>query len=133
VIEVTIQVDADGAAAEAESLCGWINAENDAGHAALVRGRADPHQLGVVTDVLTVALGPGGIAVALASVLVSWIRRRSGECTIKITRPDGAEYELSLTNVRLDDASKIREIVEDTTRFLEGSPPRDDGEGDRLS
>jgi membrane-associated two-gene conflict system component 1 (EACC1) len=77
-------------------------------------------RLGSIVETLAVVLGPGGAATALASVLVSWLRRRSGDVVIKVTRPDGrVVVEVSAGNVRGLDLSGVRALVSDVSGALE--------------
>jgi hypothetical protein len=67
--------------------------------------------MGSLTDALIVAAGSGGAITALAGVLVSWLRHRTSDLTVKITRPDGTTFEVVGSRVRgLDGAHLGAEI-----------------------
>lgn len=72
------------------SLAAWL-ADNET-----LRGQVrpqarapEPGQLGAVVDVLTVALGSGGVVAALVQSLCTWLRHRRPEVTITVQGADG--------------------------------------------
>ena len=65
-----------------------------------------PGELGGVTDAVVVALGSGG-AGALLSALVSWIRHRTTDLTIKIDHSNGTSVELTTQRLRGTDISQL--------------------------
>jgi cysteine synthase len=71
--------------------------------------QADPRpgELGTVTDALVVAVGSGGALTAFASALVSWIRHRTSDVIVKVTRPDGSTLEYDGRRVRQIDAADV--------------------------
>ncbi|MET8161817.1 hypothetical protein ABZT47_36135 [Sphaerisporangium sp. NPDC005289] len=81
-----------------------------------------PGRLGAL-EVLVAAVGQGGIATALASALVAWLRRRVGDVEITVRRPDGGEITLTARNVRRLDSGQLTEL----TRRLEGAMGEDGG------
>ncbi|MET8141626.1 hypothetical protein ABZU32_15075 [Sphaerisporangium sp. NPDC005288] len=81
-----------------------------------------PGRLGTL-EVLVAAVGQGGIATALASALVAWLRRRVGDVEITVRRPDGGEITLTARNVRRLDSGQLTEL----TRRLEGAMGEDEG------
>jgi hypothetical protein len=95
-----------------------------------------PGTLGPVLDSLLVALGPGGVAGALATAVIAWIRHRQGEVTVEVTRPDGGSVKVSASNVRGMTPAQLRAQVDQVSRVLdagreaganESNPrPRDD-------
>ncbi|AUG75451.1 hypothetical protein CFP65_0488 [Kitasatospora sp. MMS16-BH015] len=119
---LSIRVDG-GCGDDLRSLRQWLTEEEALrGRLELERVRPAPGTLGTVTETLTVLLGPGGVATAVASVLISWIRRRRGTVTLKVTRPDGTATELSATHVGGLDAAQVRQLSLD----LSDSFTRDD-------
>lgn len=78
-----------------------------------------PGTLGSALETLAVALGPGGVATVTASVLIAWLRRRTSDVTLKVSRPDGASYEFSATNVTALDPAGVRELEERLSRALD--------------
>jgi len=121
-VDVAIEVQTGLAdAGDVRSLRQWMVADE------MLRGRVrvstappDHGTLGGVVETLTVALGPGGVATALASVLISWIRRRTGNVSVKISKPDGASYEFSATNIRSLSGVELQEVTAKLARHLDG-------------
>jgi hypothetical protein len=83
--------------------------------------------MGTVTDLLTVALEPGGPATVLAAALVAWLQRRRGNQTVSITRPDGGTVTVAAENVRGLTAEQVGELAQQLARALEpGAAGSDD-------
>ena len=100
-MEVRLTVTGDDATPALRSLEAWL-----AGHDE-VRGRVRPvvmapesGTMGSVAETLMVTVGQGGVATAVASGLISWIRRQSGKVSVNLTRPDGAEVTVTADHVR---------------------------------
>ncbi len=77
------------------SLASWLT-DNET-----LRGRVrpqqrppEPGQLGAVVDVLTVALGSGGVGVALVQALCTWLRQRRPTATITLRGADGRSLRI---------------------------------------
>ena len=68
--------------------------------------------LGPVLDALIVAAGPGGVAVALVTGVVSWLRQQRGDLTVRVERPDGGSFELSAQRVKGLDIAALRAEIE---------------------
>jgi hypothetical protein len=75
--------------------------------------------LGDAMETLVVALGPGGIATALASVLVTWIRRRTTDITVKITKSDGSTLEVSGRHVGRLDSDGMRGLTTELAKAID--------------
>jgi hypothetical protein len=118
-----VQIRVSGAEDGAASLMSWLLAEVDLRGRIRLDGSPPPSgSLGAMTDVLTVAVGAGGSASVLASALVAWIRRRSGNTVIRVTRPDGSSIELEATEVRGLTAEGIAELVHRVNESLADRP-----------
>ena len=120
-MQVRLTVTGSDRAAAMRSLEAWL-----AGHDGL-RGRVrpivtapEPGAMGSVADVLMVAIGPGGVATAMASVLISWIRRQAGQVSVLLTRPDGAEITFSADHVRGLTTEEVRAVVNQLEVALDG-------------
>lgn len=87
--------------------------------------QADPRpgELGSLTDALVVAAGSGGAVTALAGVLISWLRHRTTDLTIKVTRPDGSSLEVSGSRVRGLDAPALGAEIERLAGQLAAAAP----------
>ncbi|WP_410676970.1 effector-associated constant component EACC1 [Amycolatopsis sp. cmx-4-68] len=119
-MDVAIEVaNHQGGPDDLHSLRQWM-AEEDAlrGRVRLVPAAPEPGALGGVVETLTIALGPGGVATALAGVLITWIRRRAGNVVVKVSEPGGKAYEFSASNVRTLSAEDLKEITEKLARDL---------------
>jgi hypothetical protein len=126
---VVVEVVGDRSADELRSLRDWLVAEEELrGRVRLELPPPEPGALGSAVEALTVALGPGGVATAAASVLISWLRRRTGNVSVKVVRPDGTSTEFSATNVSGLDATEVRRIAAELSRSLD--PVGDRGTGD---
>jgi len=77
-----------------------------------------PGELGSLTDALVVAAGSGGAITAIAGALVSWLRHRTTDLTIKITRPDGSALEVDGKRVRGVDSEQLNVMIEDLAAGL---------------
>lgn len=61
------------------SLHSWLVKEPQLkGRVRLAPGVPEPDRLGPGLDAVLIALGPGGVATAVASVAIAWIRRQTG-------------------------------------------------------
>jgi hypothetical protein len=83
------------------------------GPADLQQADPKPGEMGSLTDALVVAAGSGGAITAIAGALVSWLRHRTTDLTIKITRPDGSTFEFDGKRVRGVDSEQLNVIIED--------------------
>ncbi|MFF7633314.1 hypothetical protein ACFZB9_09205 [Kitasatospora sp. NPDC008050] len=129
---VLVRVEGGGSADELRSLRQWLVEEEALrGRVVLDEAPPPPGALGALAETLTVALGPGGVATAVASVLISWIRRQRGNVSVKVTRPDGTATEFSASHVSGLDAAQVRQLTAELARSLDrgGSPESGDGAG----
>ncbi|MFD7778828.1 hypothetical protein [Streptomyces sp. NPDC059753] len=127
---VTLSVS--GGAAEATDLAVWLD-EEDALRG-LVRREAGPvpeGALGGELQQLVVGLTSGGVATALASVIVAWLRRRTGSVTVRVSGRDGFELEVRADQVRNMDAEQLRAQVDQLVAAAwSDGVRREPGEGD---
>jgi hypothetical protein len=82
-----------------------------------------PGEMGALLDSLAVVLAPGGAAAALAGTLVSWLRRRRSDLTIRLRRADGAELEVSVTQLRGLEPAQLTEVVSSLGGWLNQDDP----------
>jgi hypothetical protein len=104
---------AGSADADIADLAAWLEAEDE------LRGRVrrEPAAvpdgaLGATIAQLALSLGSGGAVTAMASVLIAWLRRRTGSVSVILTRPDGSRVELSADRVRALDAAALQAQVD---------------------
>ena len=84
-----IGVSGSDPVAELASLTEWLRAERDlAGQVRRMPGPVGSTDLGGVLDTLSVALGSGGVGVALAQSLSAWLRTRRSDVKLTITVDD---------------------------------------------
>ncbi|WBC14882.1 hypothetical protein O7600_28040 [Micromonospora sp. WMMA1998] len=109
---------------ELRSLQHWLRAEGE------LRGRVDaverppvPGTLGSLIEALVLILAPGGVATVVAGSLLSWLRERRSDVTVKLTRSDGSSVELSATRVRSLDGVALRAQFEALTALLDERAP----------
>jgi hypothetical protein len=94
---------------DAAALDVELNSESDLrGHVRRIPVESPPGTLGGELPQLLVTLGSGGLATALASVIVVWLRQRTGSVSIRITRADGSGLELAAERVRKMDHDALR-------------------------
>jgi hypothetical protein len=87
--------------AEARELEAFLTSDPELRRWVTARGAApEPGTMGSVADVLVVALGQGGIATALASVLISWIRRQRSKISVHARCSCGKEITVSADHIR---------------------------------
>jgi hypothetical protein len=127
-VKVTVTLP-DTGANELRTLYGYLRQEFELrGQVRLAESEPQPGTLGGVTDALIVALGHGGVGVALAGALVVWLRGRVGDVVCKITHPDGYAVELSTKRLQNCDDSAIQRIVQELSRSLDGKRSASDGD-----
>jgi membrane-associated two-gene conflict system component 1 (EACC1) len=85
-----IQVDGSNAASDGEDLWDWLRRERGlTGRVARISKAPGPTDLGGLIDVLTVALGSGGVAAVLAQSLSAWLTSRRSNVTVTVTTAAG--------------------------------------------
>jgi hypothetical protein len=128
---VAVSTGTDTPSSELLSLYDWLVKEDLGAGVRLTRRPPRPGSLGPVLESILVAVGPGGVAAAFASVLVAWLRRRVSDQSVKITRPDGTIFELTVTHLRGLDESALRAQIAELRNWLETSEREHDPARDR--
>lgn len=130
-MEVRVTVAGADAADQLRSLREWLGHTPELrGRVAAVEGPPLPGTLGPVLDAVAILLAPGGVAAALAPAVLSWLRDRRGEVTVRITRPDGSRVELSATRVAGLTGAELRTQAERLVHELEAAGDAgDSGDG----
>lgn len=124
---MTVSIDVDGAgpgeaAEQTRSLFGWLAEESELrGRVRLVDGAPVPGTLGSLPAELLVALAPGGAGTVLAGAVIAWVRRRTGEVTCTVTRPDGASATVRGRHVRNADTAALAELVRQVASALDAT------------
>jgi hypothetical protein len=109
-MELVISMDTGQREPEARSLWDWLVAEP------ALRGHV---HVAEKPDSLTVTLGQDDVAPAVANVLVAWLRRRIGDVTVTITRPDGVWVTVDAEQLRELDQPAAEELVDSLARTLD--------------
>lgn len=102
---------------DAAQLLNWMKSERE------LRGRvryadtpsSDEH-MSATSDVLTVLLGSGGVAVVLNSV-TDWLKSRRTNVRVEITRGDKT-ISLNAESIKAD-KDAVRELLEEANKALE--------------
>ncbi len=121
-MQVRLTVAGDDATAAMRSLEEWLAGDDELrGRVRSVVTAPRPGTMGSAADVLMVAVAQGGVATAVASVLISWIRRQAGKVSVNVTRPDGAEITLTAEHVRGLTTEEVRSVVTQLEAMLDGT------------
>ncbi|WBB81857.1 hypothetical protein O7606_11130 [Micromonospora sp. WMMD882] len=108
-MDVRVTVDADDRQVESESLHQWlVESAELRGRVVPVESPPPPGALGPTLDAILVAVAPGSVATALATILVTWIRHRGGAVRIEIELPDGRRARLEADKVRTLTDAQLR-------------------------
>ncbi|MCB5910142.1 effector-associated constant component EACC1 [Streptomyces pinistramenti] len=112
-------IRADNGADELRSLLGWLQWDDTLrGRVRLEHTPVGSNEMGGLVDALTVALGAGGIGVALASSLTSWISQRRSDVKFTVTARNGRSVEVDAKRV---DAQALARDIERILRAEGGS------------
>uniref|UniRef100_UPI002F908481 effector-associated constant component EACC1 n=1 Tax=Streptomyces sp. NBC_01553 TaxID=2975877 RepID=UPI002F908481 len=109
-MDTLIGISGGDEVSELASLVNWLRAERELGAVRVVRRDIEETDLGGVLDVVSVAVGSGGVGVALAQSLSAWLRARRSDIKITITA-NGRTIEV--------DARRVSDPVGLITRVLE--------------
>jgi hypothetical protein len=105
-VTVSLTGDSDAAA----DLVAWLRGDDELrGYVRPLPAAVPPGKLGAELTQLLVEVGSGGMATAFASVLIAWIRRRTGGVSLSVKRPDGTEFTLTAERVAALDARELQE------------------------
>jgi Effector Associated Constant Component 1 len=130
-VDLTVTLAAEPAGDELRELRHLLNEEDELrGQVQLVERPPREGELGGLIEALSVSLGPGGAGAAVfASVLISWIRHRTGSARVVVRRPDGAETEVTAERVRSMDATQLRSMVQELSQSLGSGESSTGGRG----
>ncbi|MER6385440.1 hypothetical protein [Streptomyces sp. NPDC001250] len=116
---MTLNTDGPKVADELRSLHAWLTDVDELrGRVGCKESPPEKGTLGPLLEALTVALGPGAAATALATTVIAWLRTRRSEIHIKVTLPDRRLLELSARNVADLDAAALRQQVAEVAVLL---------------
>ncbi|MFE9096931.1 hypothetical protein [Streptomyces sp. NPDC007264] len=111
-MDAVIRIRGGDEVGELAALVGWLRAERELeGAVQAVRREVSETELGSGLDVITVALGSGGVGVALAQSLSAWLRARRSDVKVTVTA-NGRTVEV--------DARRVSDPIGLITRVLDG-------------
>lgn len=112
VMDAVIGIRGGDEVGELAALVGWLRAERELqGAVQVVRGDIAATELGSGLDVISVAVGSGGVGVALAQSLSAWLGARRSDVKVTVTA-NGRTVEV--------DARRVSDPVGLITRILGG-------------
>jgi hypothetical protein len=119
-MDIAVSVAGAGPADQLRDLDAWLMKETElAGHIRLHERDAAVGELGPVTDLVQAALEPGGAVSAFAAAVVAWLKFRTADVKITVTRADGAPHtELAARRVKGLDAAGTQVLARELARSL---------------
>ncbi|MFI1177325.1 effector-associated constant component EACC1 [Streptomyces melanogenes] len=117
-MEVKIVAGGDKGVLELVALLRWLRSERQLSGVVRPEYRpAGPEDLSAgVLDVVSIAVGSGGVAVALAQSLTAWLKSRRPAVELTITLPDGSRYRLGVAEEAATQAAPlIEELLRQTS------------------
>jgi hypothetical protein len=108
------------------SLADWLNSEDVLrGRVRAVRPAPKPGEMGAAIELLTVALGSGGVGVVLVRSICTWLSQRRSEVAVSLKDADGREFQFSSKSRNLDPSDVFREASDLFTRLRSTSPDQE--------
>lgn len=109
-MEIELNSDGSTTADDTISLANWLRSERALqGHIRMVRSKPSEAELGGAFELVTVAIGSGGLATVLAGSLTTWLQNRT-KVRIRISR-DGQTIDIDAHNIQ-NAADLIQRIME---------------------
>lgn len=100
------------------SLADWLNSEDVLrGRVRAVRPAPKPGEMGAAIELLTVALGSGGVGAVLIRSICTWLSQRRSEVSVSLKDADGREFQFSSKSRNLDPSDVFREASDLFTRL----------------
>jgi hypothetical protein len=100
-VDARITVDGSGSPDALRDLREWLGHEPELrGRVTPVQPTVEPGSLGPVLEALLVAIAPGGVAAALVTGIVAWIRQRHSDLAVHIEYPGGTKINIDAHRVR---------------------------------
>lgn len=109
---MAVDVAREDQADRLRSLREWLAAEDELrGRVRLVEAAPPAGSLGTVPELITVMVAQGGVLTVLAGALITWLRQRKSDLTIKVTHGESS-LEITATSVRGLDVDGVRAEVD---------------------
>lgn len=104
--QTSVRITGDLEDDDLRSIANWLRAEDDLrGRVHLAVRPIEPGQMGGVVDAVSVALGRGGVAVALVRSLFGWLGQRRKGSRLRLELRDGdREVKIDIDAVQDPDA-----------------------------
>ncbi|MGW4639273.1 effector-associated constant component EACC1 [Sphaerisporangium sp. NPDC004334] len=116
-MEAQVRVTGGSSVADTASLYEWLRSDRTlAGAVRAVSRPPAEEEMGGAVDMLVVALGSGGVGVALAQALPAWLQSRRTDVTVTVTSGDKS---VTLEAKRIKDA-ELRPVLEEVLRQHDG-------------
>ncbi|MEU8039519.1 hypothetical protein [Streptosporangium sp. NPDC049078] len=121
-MDIEISVSEPDSVDAANDLYEWLVEEPElAGRVRLLDTPPAPGTLGPLAEALRIALEPGGAVTVLATVLIAWLRYRTGKVTITIVNKDGeSKVDVLAERVKALDAAGAQTLAAEVVRAVEG-------------
>ncbi|NEB04709.1 hypothetical protein [Streptomyces sp. SID13726] len=105
-MEYRLLIEGSGAAPDGPAeLAEWLRHERELrGRFRLEQGEIRGDDMGGLPEALVVALSTGGAATVLARAVVEWVRHRTRDVSLKVTRPSGETFEVDVQRAGASDA-----------------------------
>jgi hypothetical protein len=92
------------------SLADWLNSEGALrGRVHAVRPAPGPGKMGAAIELLSVALGSGGVGAVLVRSISTWLTQRRSEVSVWLKDADGHEFQFSSKSLKQDPSEVFRE------------------------
>lgn len=113
-VELEIRLPAGGSAEEFTSLLQWLRSERDLqGRVSAKRQAPQQEELGGAFELISVAVGSGGIATACVTSLASWLSSRRTEQSVSVT-VDGKSVEIVRNGTRPVEEAELLRLIKQT-------------------
>lgn len=112
-VDISVVVES-GDRQSAPTLYEWLRREDELrGRVGLERSPSRPGEMGDIANIITVAVGSGGLVSVFIGSLSTWLTHRRQETTVKVTFSDGRSIEVS-SRGSADPDSLLRSVLDHT-------------------
>lgn len=113
-MELEIRLEGGASAEEFTSLLQWLRRERDLqGYVRAQRQPMRAEELGGAFELISVAVGSGGIATAFVTSLGSWLSSRRTEQSVSVT-VDGKSVQIIRNGAKLVDEAELLRLIKQT-------------------
>ena len=108
-VQAELRITSDDAVSDLSSLLTWLQSQRELqGLVRAVSRPPSPDELGGAVELLTVALGSGGMGVVLTRALTVWLTNRKADVNLTVTTEAGT---VTLEAKRVDNALPLLQEV----------------------